>query len=359
MQYATLGNTGALVSRLCLGTMTFGAEVSAAQPIGGVDREQVDRILGRAMDAGINFLDTADVYGSGASETVLGEVMGSRRDHWVIATKFNGRMGSGVNDVGQSRLHLHRALDASLRRLRTDYVDLYQVHNFDPITPLEETLRALDDVVRAGKVRYIGCSNYAAWQLLKALGISERNGFSRFATVQSFYSLVGRDVERELLPAIESERVGLLCWSPLAGGLLSGHVDRQSAPAPGTRRAHVAFPPVNEDRVFGAVAVLREIALQRATTVPSIAVAWLLSRPGVCSVICGLSKEAHLDSHLAAIDLELDDEELDRLSRATQAPASYPGWIQTYRASGRTPEGFPQCRPSWGPGETPLEPWPH
>lgn len=149
MQYTTLGNTGALVSRLCLGTMTFGAEISAAQPIGGVDREQVDRILGRAMDAGINFLDTADVYGSGASEALLGEVMGSRRDHWVIATKFNGRMSSGVNDVGQSRLHLHRALDASLRRLRTDYVDLYQVHNFDPITPLEETLRALDDVVSA------------------------------------------------------------------------------------------------------------------------------------------------------------------------------------------------------------------
>lgn len=358
MQYTTLGHTGAIVSRLCLGTMTFGSEVSTAQPIGGVDRAEADRILGSAMDAGINFLDTADVYGGGASESLLGEMLGQRRHQLVLATKVNGRTGPGINDVGQSRLHIHRALDASLRRLRTDYVDLYQVHNFDPITPLEETLRALDDAVRAGKVRYVGCSNYAAWQLIKALGHSERSGLSRFATVQSFYSIAGRDVERELLPAALSESVGMLCWSPLAGGMLSGRIDRQSAPPPGTRRARVAFPPVDEAKAFAAIDVLKSIATERATTVPAVAVAWLLSRPGVTSVICGLSKLSQLDSHRTAVNLVLDDDEVARLDEATQSPASYPGWIQTYRASGRAPTGYIGSRRSWGPGEIPVEPFP-
>lgn len=358
MQYTTLGHTGAIVSRLCLGTMTFGTDVSAANPIGGVGKDEGDRILGYAIDAGINFIDTADVYGGGASESLLGEILGTRREQLVLATKINGRTGPGPNDAGQSRIHICRAIDASLRRLRTDYIDLYQVHNFDPISPLEETLRALEDAVKAGKVRYIGCSNYAAWQLIKALGHSERLGISRFATVQSFYSLVGRDVERELLPAAQSEKVGMLCWSPLAGGVLSGKIDRDTAPRSDTRRSRVRFPPVDEERAFDAIDVLKQISVERATTVPAVAVAWLLSRPGVTSVICGVSKLAQLDSHRAAANLTLDDDEISRLDEATRPVASYPGWIQTYRASGRVPQGFPDRRRSWGPGDMPCDPFP-
>jgi aryl-alcohol dehydrogenase-like predicted oxidoreductase len=357
MQYTTLGHTGAIVSRLCLGTMTFGVEVSRTQPIGGVDRDAADRILGRAMDDGINFIDTADVYGGGASETLLGQVLGARREQIVLATKFNGRMGPGANDAGQSRLNLHRALDASLRRLRTDHIDLYQVHNFDPITPVEETLRALDDVVRAGKVRYIGCSNYAAWQLVKALGCSERHGLNRFATVQSFYSIAGRDVERELLPAAHSEKIGMLCWSPLAGGLLSGKVDRNSAPAADTRRGRLSFPPVDEAKALDIIDVLKVVAAKHETTVPAVALAWLLLRTGVTSVICGISKPDHLDSFRAAIDLRLDEDDLMQLDDVSRSQASYPGWIQTYRASNRIPKGYPDLRSSWGPGERPVDPW--
>jgi aryl-alcohol dehydrogenase-like predicted oxidoreductase len=356
MQYTNLGNTGTIVSRVSLGTMTFGTDVSSTQPIGGIDHAAADQILGRAMDAGINLIDTADVYGAGASEALLGDVLGPRRDAFVLATKFSGRTGPGLNQAGQSRLHLHRALDASLRRLRTDHIDLYQVHNFDPITPMEETLRALDDVVRAGKARYVGCSNYAGWQLAKALGLSAREGLARFATIQSYYSLVGRDVEHEVLPAARDAGVGMLCWSPLAGGLLSGKVDRHASSPSDTRRSRVSFPPVDEAVAFDAIDVIKAIAAVRSVSPPAVAIAWLLSRPGVTSVVCGASKVDHLHAGIDASLLVLSDDELARLDAVTRPAASYPGWIQTYRAALRVPEGFPGERASWAPGEAPVDP---
>lgn len=355
MDYKTLGHTGLLVSRIALGAMTFGErEASAASPLVGIPRATTDRIVGSALDAGINLIDTADVYGMGASETALGDVLGDRRRQVVLATKLHARMGPGVNDVGQSRMHLLDALDDSLRRLRTDHIDLYQVHNFDPITPMEETLRALDDAVRSGKVRYIGCSNYAAWQLTKALGLSDRHGWNRFVSVQAFYSLAGRDIERELVPAIVDSGQGLLCWSPLAAGLLSGRIDRHTAPRAEARRAQANFPPVDEARAFDIVDALRRVADRHGAGVPETALAWLLSRPAVTSVICGVSKPEHLTSNLKAIDLRLDAQALDELEAVSRLPVAYPGWVQTYYAEGRVPTGYPLNLPSWRLGQAPV-----
>jgi len=355
MEYKTLGHTGVLVSRICLGAMTFGGgEASTSNPMGGSSRAVTDQIVGRALDEGINFIDTADVYGAGASETVLGEILGERRKHIVLATKLNGRMGPGANQVGQSRLHLLDALEDSLRRLRTDHIDLYQIHNFDPITPIHETLRALDDVVRSGKVRYIGCSNYAAWQLVKALGISDRYNLSRFATVQSFYSLAARDIERELIPAIQDENLGLLCWSPLAGGFLSGNIHRHGSADKDVRRARVPFPPVDEERAFDIIDVLRRVAQRHEVSVAEVALGWLLAQPAVTSVICGVSKPEHLVSNIKAIDLRLDEHDLEELDAISRLAPSYPGWIQTYRSTSRVPEGYPWPKPSWTLGQPPI-----
>jgi len=334
--------------------MTFGTDVSPSQPIGGVTREAADQIIGKAIDAGINFMDTADVYGAGASETILGQVFGQRRKDLILATKLNGRMSAGVNDVGQSRVHVFRAVEDSLRRLKTDYIDLYQVHNFDPMTPLEETLRALDDLVRMGKVRYIGCSNYAGWQLAKALGSSLRYGWSRFETIQSYYSLAGRDIEREVLPAAISEGVGVLCWSPLAGGMLSGNMDRHTQAPIESRRSRVSFPPVDESVALNIIDVLKEISAMRQVAVPAVALAWLLTRPGVTSVICGISRLDQLSVNIKAVTIELSSDELAALDAVSRLPASYPGWIQTYRAESRVPMGFSSPRPSWKLGEAPI-----
>jgi len=356
MQYKLLGKTGVFVSRICLGAMTFGAgEPSASNPLGGPNHAMSDTIVGQALDAGINFIDTADVYGSGLSETVLGEVLGERRRQVFLATKLNARMGPGVNQVGQSRLHVMDALEDSLRRLKTDHIDLYQVHNFDHLTAMEQTLRALDDAIRMGKVRYIGCSNYAAWQLMKALGLSDRHGLERFISVQSFYSLAGRDIERELIPSLADEGVGLLCWSPLAGGLLSGKIDRYGSSDMNARRSRSAFPPVDEARALDTIDVLRSIADRRGVRVPEVALAWLLAQPAVTSVISGISKPEHLIANIKAIELTLDADDLADLDSVSQLPASYPGWIQTYRSKGRVPEGHPWHKPSWGPGEIPVE----
>ena len=300
MQYKTLGSTGVLVSRIGLGAMTFGDS-----PLGGLSRGEVDAIVGAAIDSGINFIDTANVYGVGASESMLGYVLGARRNEIVLATKFHSRMGPGVNDVGQSRLHLMSALEDSLRRLCTDHIDLYQVHNFDLLTPIEETLRALDDAVRSGKIRYIGCSNYAAWQLTKALGCSERQGWTRFASVQSYYSLVGRDIERELIPAVLDQGVGLMCWSPLAGGLLSGKIDRHGNDDPASRRARIDFPPVDPLRAFDVIDALKAVAERHQVNAAEVAQAWLLSQPAVTSVICGVTRLEHVTSAVRSASLSL------------------------------------------------------
>jgi aryl-alcohol dehydrogenase-like predicted oxidoreductase len=245
-------------------------------------------------------------------------------------------------------------LEASLRRLKTDYVDLYQLHNFDRLTPMEETLRALDDAVRQGNVRYIGCSNYMAWQVLKALGISDLNRSARFVSVQSYYSLAGRDIERELVPAVTDQGLGLLCWSPLAGGLLSGKFDRSGTEDKDSRRAKLQFPPVDTERAFEIVDVLRDLAPKHAATPAQIALAWLLSRKAVTSVIVGVKRLDQLEDNLGATGVSLDADDLQRLDAASRLTPSYPGWIQTYRANSRVPQGHPFAGPSWGPGDEPV-----
>ncbi|MFL9944113.1 aldo/keto reductase [Paraburkholderia graminis] len=355
MQYSQLGATGTFVSRLCLGTMTFGgADNPAGNAIGRLSAAETDVIVGQAMDAGINFIDTADVYGGGGSETVLGEVLKERRKNIVLATKLSGRVGSGPNEVGQSRLHLMDAIEGSLKRLKTDHIDLYQVHNFDPLTPLENVLRSLDDAVRQGKVRYVGCSNFAAWQLTRALGISERDKLERFVSIQSFYSLAGRDVEDEVIPAAVNQNVGLLCWSPLAGGLLSGKFDRNGAADKTARRALIQFPPVDETKTLDIIDVLRSIADRHAVEPAQVALAWLLDRPMVTSVIIGIKRPEQLDANLRALNTALSDEELRELDAVSQRSVTYPRWIQTYNAKSRVPDGYPFPSASWALGQTPA-----
>jgi aryl-alcohol dehydrogenase-like predicted oxidoreductase len=355
MRHSQLGRTGLFVSRFCLGGMTFGgAATPAGAAIGRLSQEETNAIVGQALDAGINFIDTADVYGGGGSEKVLGAALKGRRRQVVLATKLHARVGPGPNDVGQSRLHLMSALDQSLERLQTDHIDLYQIHGFDPITPLDEVLRALDDAVRCGKVRYIGCSNLAAWQLTKALGIAERDRLARFASIQSYYSIAGRDIEHELVPAVTDAQVGLLCWSPLAGGLLSGKFDRHGNTDKTSRRALISFPPVDEARVHDIIDTLKTVALRRGATAAQVALAWLLARPAVTSVIVGIKRSEQLAENLKALELALSPEDLAELDAISRPAAAYPGWIQSYNAAGRVPAGHPFDGPSWVLGERPL-----
>ncbi|WAC70910.1 aldo/keto reductase [Roseateles sp. SL47] len=355
MRYSQLGRTGLFVSRFCLGGMTFGgADTPAGAAIGRLSQEETQTIVSQALDAGINFIDTADVYGGGGSETVLGEALKLRRNEVVLATKLHARVGPGPNDVGQSRLHIMTALEQSLRRLQTDRIDLYQIHGFDPITPMEEVLRALDDAVRSGKVRYVGCSNLAAWQLMKAIGVAERDRLTRFASLQAYYSLAGRDIEHELVPAVTDAQVGLLCWSPLAGGLLSGKFDRQGSSDTTARRALIAFPPVDETRVYDIIDALKVVALRHSTTPAQVALAWLLARPAVTSVIIGIKRPEQLADNLGALDLVLAEEDHALLDEVSRPTAAYPGWIQTYNARSRYPAGHPFQGSSWSLGERPL-----
>ena len=333
MNYRSLGGTGLRVSELCFGTMTFGGE-GMYTVIGSTEQAEADRLVGACLDAGINFFDTADVYSGGRSEQILGKALGARRKDVVVATKARGRTGPGPNQLGLSRGHIMEAVDASLQRLGTDYIDLYQINGFDALTPWEETLRALDDLVRAGKVRYLGASNLAAWQLMKALGVSARDRLARFETLQAYYSLAGRDLERELVPLMESERVGLLVWSPLAGGFQGGKISRNQK-AEGTRRASFNFPPVNEERAYAVLDVLGAIAKAREVSVARLALAWLLHRPFTTSVIIGARNDTQLKDNLAAADLALSADELQRLDVASALPPEYPGWMITVQARDR------------------------
>lgn len=355
MKYAQLGNTGVFVSRLCLGAMTFGgSENAVTTAIGRLSQDETDKIVMQALDAGINFIDTADVYGGGASEERLGEALKGRRHDVVLATKMSGRVGPGPNQIGQSRLHIMEALEGSLKRLQTDHIDLYQIHNFDPLVPLEDVMRTLDNVVRQGKVRYIGCSNFAAWQLMKALGISERSGYARFASIQSFYSLAARDIEQEIIPALEDQKLGLLCWSPLGGGLLSGKFDRTGSTDPNSRRTKIQFPPVNEAKAFDIIDVLKTIAARHDASAAQVALAWLLAQQQVTSVISGVKRPDQLADNLAAMDLVLNNEDFVQLDEVSRSTPSYPGWIQTYNAKGRVPSGEAFDGKSWQLGEKPI-----
>lgn len=340
MKYHTLGRTGLLVSELCLGTMTFGGRDGIWKDIGNLQQDEADTLLRAALNAGINFLDTANVYGMGQSEAMTGQALrnlGVARDDVVVATKVLGPMGDGPNARGASRAHIIAQCHASLKRLQLDYIDLYQVHGVDPLTPIEETMDALDSLVRAGDVRYVGVSNWAAWQISKALGISERRNFAMIRSLQAYYTVAGRDLEREITPMLAEEQVGLLVWSPLAGGLLSGKYHRDGTSVTGDgRRASFDFPPVNRDRAFAVIDAMRPIAEAHQCTVAQIAIAWLLHQKAVTSVIIGAKRLDQLQNNIAATTVTLSPEELDALGTVSALPPEYPGWMierqSAYRA---------------------------
>jgi len=329
MRYKTLGSSGLIVSEICLGTMTFGGRGFWTN-IGTLDQSVADRVVSRALEAGVNFIDTADVYSEGLAEEITGRAIvnsGRKRTDVVLATKAVGAMGTGPNDRGASRGHIMDAVKASLQRRGTDYIDLYQMHGLDRVTPIEETMRALDDLVRQGHVRYVGFSNWWAWAVMKALGIAERRGWTRPVTLQAYYSIAGRDLERETAPLLEAEKLGLLVWSPLAGGLLSGKYDDGGKGPQGSRRVSFDFPPVDKNRAFACVDVMRDIAEKRRVSVARIAIAWLLHRPFVTSVIVGARNVEQLDDNLASTEISLTAEELSELDRVSALPPEYPGWM--------------------------------
>jgi aryl-alcohol dehydrogenase-like predicted oxidoreductase len=329
MRYNKLGRTGLYVSELCLGTMTFGGQ-GMWTAFGQLDQSDSDALVKTAIDAGINFIDTANVYSEGVSERITGQALrnlGIARDQLVIATKAMGPMGQGPNDRGLSRYHIMNQVEASLKRLQLDHIDLYQVHGWDAATPIEETLYALDNLVQRGLVRYIGVSNWAAWTIMKALGMSERLGLARFESLQAYYTIAGRDLEREIVPMLQSEGVGLMVWSPLAGGLLSGKYSRDDEKSGEGRRAVFDFPPVNKDRAWDVIDAMKPIAEARGVSVARIALAWLLHQRAVSSVIVGAKRVDQLADNIAATEIDLTADELAKLDEASRLPAEYPGWM--------------------------------
>lgn len=329
MRYRRLGHSGLFVSELCLGTMTFGGSDDMWGQIGQLQQQEADKLVGTALDAGINFIDTANVYATGNSEEILGQSLknlGVAREDVVIATKVHGQMGEGPNARGLSRSHILDQAKASLKRMQLDHIDLYQLHGFDPATSIVETLEALDTLVRQGHVRYLGVSNWAAWQIVKAVGISEARQLAPIVSLQAYYTLAGRDLERELAPMLLSEDIGLMVWSPLAGGFLSGKFDREGKTAEG-RRVNFDFPPVDKDRAYDAIDVMRAIAAERGCTVPQVALAWLLHQKVVTSVILGAKRIDQLTDNIGAAEVSLTDEDLAALDAVTQLPAEYPGWM--------------------------------
>jgi aryl-alcohol dehydrogenase-like predicted oxidoreductase len=338
MKYNTLGNTGLLVSELCFGTMTFHGGSSFWKAVGTVDQSGADELVKASIDAGINFFDTADVYSEGESEKTLGQSLKNlniARKDVVIATKVFGRTGPGRNDVGASRGHIMDSVDASLQRLQTDHIDLYQIHGNDVITPIEETLNALDTLVRSGKVRYIGVSNWQAWKIAKALTISEFRNLARFDTLQAYYSIAGRDLEREIIPLLEAEKTGLLVWSPLAGGLLSGKFSRDNQKPEGTRRAEFDFPLVDKERTWKILDAIAPIAKAHDCSAARISLAWLLAKPVVTSIIIGAKRMDQLTDNLAAVDLKLTPDEMKQLDDVSALPPEYPGWMLPFQGASR------------------------
>ena len=338
MEYKTLGNTGLLVSTLCLGTMTFHGGSGFWQKVGTVDQAGADDLIKSSISAGINFFDTADVYSEGESEKTLGQSLKNlniARKDVVIASKVYGRTGPGRNDVGASRGHIMDAVEASLQRLQTDHIDLYQIHGNDTITPIEETLRALDTLVQQGKVRYIGVSNWLSWKIAKALAISEFRNLARFDTLQAYYSIAGRDLERDIVPMLEAEKTGLLVWSPLAGGLLSGKFSRENQKPEGTRRSEFDFPIVDKERTWKILDVIKPIAEAHHCSAARVSLAWLLAKPFVTSVIIGAKRPDQLEDNLAAVDLKLSEAQLKQLDEVSTLPPEYPGWMLPFQGAAR------------------------
>ncbi|MGR4869388.1 aldo/keto reductase [Variovorax sp. LARHSF232] len=333
MRLKKFGNTGLFVSELCLGTMTFGGEGELWRKLGTLQQAEADTLIGRALDAGINFIDTADVYSEGRSEVITGQALKNLkvpRENVVVASKVYGETGTkAANSRGMSRYHILDGVKASLARLQLDHIDLYQIHGFDPATPIEEAMRALDDLVRQGHVRYVGVSNWAAWQIMKALGISERLGLARIESLQAYYTIAGRDLERELVPMLQSEGLGLMVWSPLAGGFLSGKYGRsaETQAEAGSRRIAFDFPPVNKERAYDVIDVMRGIGEAKGVSVARIALAWLLHQKAVTSVIIGAKRIDQLEDNIAATAVELDAHELAALDKVSALPPEYPGWM--------------------------------
>lgn len=336
MKYNLLGNTGLKVSELCLGTMTFGGR-GMWTAIGTLPQDQVNALVKQSIDGGINFIDTANIYSEGLSEQMTGQSirdLGLKRDDLVIATKVRGEMGDGPNEVGLSKKHILQQANESLTRLNTDYIDLYQIHGFDKLTPLEETLEALDLLVKSGKVRYIGCSNLAAWQLMKALGISAQKYLSKFVSLQAYYTIAGRDLERELIPLLLDQKIGLMVWSPLAGGLLSGKYSRDTETKEG-RRVNFDFPPVDKEKAYDIIDVMKKIAEEKDVSVAQIALSWLLHQPAVSSVIIGANKPEQLSDNLNSVNVKLSEDELKELDAVSKLTPEYPGWMIERQGSSR------------------------
>jgi aryl-alcohol dehydrogenase-like predicted oxidoreductase len=306
--------------------------------VAGVSQEGVTDLIKAAFDRGINFIDTADFYSNGRSEVVTGNALkrlGLPRDSYVLATKVLLRMGAGHNQIGLSRYHIMENIDASLKRLQVDHIDLYQIHGRDPFTPLEETLDALDDCVRAGKVRYLGLCNLPAWEITKSLWISDKKNLARFESLQMYYSVVGRDIEREIVPLANDQKLAILPWSPLAGGFLSGKYSRENEKPDGARRATLDFPPVERERLWRVLDVMRPIAADHLVSVAQVALAWLLAQPHVTSVIIGAKNQEQLLDNLAAAELTLSPEQLQAISEASALPGEYPQWMLTRQSADR------------------------
>ncbi|WP_321842269.1 aldo/keto reductase [Paraburkholderia bannensis] len=338
MRYNPLGRTGLFVSELCLGTMTFGGGAGIWNQIGDLQQADAERLVGRALDAGINFIDTADVYSQGVSEQITGQALKNlkvARDQVVVATKVLGEMGPSPNQRGATRYHIMEGVKASLKRLQLDHIDLYQIHGFDPATPIEETVRAFDTLVQQGHVRYVGVSNWAAWQIMKALGIAHHHGLARFESLQAYYTIAGRDLEREIVPMLASEGVGLMVWSPLAGGLLSGKYGRDQQGEAGSRRTTFDFPPVERERAWDCIDAMRPIAQKKGVSVAQIALAWLLHQRAVTTVIVGAKRVDQLDDNIAATRVKLTTEELAILDDVSGLPAEYPGWMLARQGDAR------------------------
>ena len=342
MRYRLLGHTGLYVSELCLGTMTFGAQ-GFWQVMGGLLQTDVNTLVKESFNAGINFYDTANVYSLGQSEQLLGEAIrqvGLPRDEIIVATKSTGIVDESPNGRGQSRFHIFNAVDASLKRLQLDHIDLYQIHGFDPLTPFEESLSALNDLVRAGKIRTLGLCNLAAWQIMKALSISRHNQWAEFSSVQAYYSIAGRDLEREVMPLVEDQKLGLMIWSPLAGGYLSGKFRRNSLTPDESRRSTFDFPPIDKEKAFACIDAMEPIAKNHGVSIAQVALAWILSKQSVSTIIIGARKLEQLKDNIASTKLILNEAELQSLDAVSALAPEYPGWMLAFQGQYRAQAPF-------------------
>jgi len=339
MKYNQLGKTGILVSELCLGTMTFGGK-GYWKAIGQVPQDEVNQIVKTSLDSGINFIDTANAYSEGLSETMLGEALkklGIPHQEVVIATKVRIRMGPGANQVGLSRFHIMDSVNDSLQRLNLSHIDLLYIHGVDPITPLEETMRGMEDVVRSGKVRYIGISNHPAWMVVKANSYAEKMGWTKFVASQNYYSIAGRDIEREIVPMVQSEGISIMPWSPLAGGFLSGKYTRNNKVAGNSRRDSFDFPPINKQKAYDIIDVMTEIGKHHNVSVAIVALNWVINQPAITSTIIGAKNLQQLTDNIAAVTLQLTPEDMQQLNDVSALASEYPGWMINRQLEGRWP----------------------